>query len=109
MTVVRERLGEPLPLHDRHRATIREAVVLIKSRFIKPECLQKRRMSLTDDRHIRVVEKGPYQLSGLLPGPRACGATKRQEFRKDFFCSVETARTNRLAKSLVSNPSVNQW
>jgi hypothetical protein len=79
MMIICECLGESLPLHHFHRATIRETVLFIQSSFIETKRFQKRRMALTDDGYTRVVEQGTNQCSGLLPGLRTCGTTKRQE------------------------------
>lgn len=94
MSVVRERFGESLSFHDFHRTTIRKAVVFIQPRFIAPKRFQKRSVTLTNDSYIGIMEKGLHKGSGSLPGLWTCGAAERQEFRKDFFRGVKTARAN---------------
>src|SRR5262245_28677127 len=76
MAVVRQCLAEPLPLHDRHRAAVRVAVVLIQARLIQAQGLQKRRVNLPHDGFapevspLEGVDRSPWrEVSDLASSP----------------------------------------
>ena len=98
MVVIGQHLGKPVPLHALHRTTIGEAVPFIQPRFIQTQGRKKRGMALPEDSHSRVSQQGPHYSSSLLPRVWPGTATKRQEFRQDFFGGVEMARAHRLAE-----------
>jgi hypothetical protein len=56
--VIRENPGQPVASHDLHRPAIGQAVVFIQARFIQAEGIQKRGVTLPQDRHTRISKQG---------------------------------------------------
>ena len=59
--IVRENFGEALTVHHLHRDAIRQAIGLIRPRFIEGKAIQEARTGLRDDCGVGMLEGRPHK------------------------------------------------
>lgn len=89
MVVIGEHLREPLALHYLHGDTVGQAIMLIGTRFIERQRLEKALPRLGYDRDARVRQDGTDEADRTQAKRRIGGAIEGQEFCQHFVRGIQ--------------------
>jgi hypothetical protein len=85
MTVVGEDIDKPFAPHRLHANTVRQAIMLVQTRFAKVKPAHERFMGLGNDRNVVICQYGPGKAGGPSSGTRTTLAEKREKFSENFL------------------------
>jgi len=96
--VVAEDVCQALAAHCLHGDTACQAVLLIKTRFVKGQRIKKRGMTLGDDGDVRIIEHIPDRPRRLFSDMGSGRTTEGEIFGQHLLDGIEVIRGQRLAE-----------
>jgi hypothetical protein len=98
MMVIAEDVCQALAAHRLHGDAVRQAVLLIETRFVQGQRIEERGMTLGNDRNVWIVQHMPDRPRCLFPDLRPGRTTEGEIFRQHLLDGIEVVRRESLAE-----------